>query len=475
MGVISVWLLRADAAEYVLGVVRELEQAPITTDQQSIVTDPLIMADFYIQSLRVLEKARHQEGWWSGAYVDDALYVARRAEALSLMDTGGPYHHYAMCQHLDLLNKRKFHWQCVTVGFDYAKRFYNTEPTGDFKQDMKQAHQRALLLTPVAKSLCYLGLHAEANNLAMECTCKLSLLQVAVGRDLDHRVANALFVGSLDLDIDLAIAKLRLVLATTNAGQGNHDVAAKQLRSVWEKLKDTKAGDLLWWACSAATLIHEDNGRVEEAVTMDVFLSTHHPDVYKGHPDALRRGAIQMVNQGRHRAAAKHLRGVLDLFKRWPDVASMSIPDPDLNNLIRAVEVLASIYIQLGKPDLVAAINNEIDEWRLIENALKREIGEATKAEARRRKKKSGKAKRNAKRKKNRQQEQKRTVQEEDICAICLDTMDPIEGEYDVHTTACQHRFHTKCITEWAENKRKKNFRPDCPNCRKNIDVGMCV
>eukprot|EP00966_Prymnesium_polylepis_P255465 5902402-Prymnesium_polylepis.1 len=57
------------------------------------------------------------------------------------------------------------------------------------------------------------------------------------------------------------------------------------------------------------------------------------------------------------------------------------------------------------------------------------------------------------------QQAKKAKTDEDDTCAICLETLN--EAQTDVTTLPCRHRFHSKCI---MDNVLKNSLR--CPVCR---------
>jgi hypothetical protein len=459
-----------DAAAYAVGELRELGLAPETTDEDSILTNPLIRQYFYQQCFIVLEKARRAKEWWCGAYAVETLQMVRRTDALTRgmwhLPAGALCHHRSMCQHLEYLNKLKLHWECITLGFDYAKRFYGTSPSGDFTTDMTQTHQRALLLIPVARSLCCIGLYGEAYTLAMECG-KLDMLYLATDEQ-DSETALYLYMGRYDVDIDLIRAELNLVLTITEVNRGASDIAATRLRQTWEKLQSvrdnrTKLKDLLWWSCRVATFVHEDNGRVDEALAMDDFLSIYHHDVYHLHPDALRRAATRAVSRGLYGEGERHLRPLLKLFQQWTEVSCVSIPDPDLDSLLRAMVLLSSIYVHLGKDKKSVAITHDVEEWRLIEAGLREGISEETLQAGRRKA-----ARRKTRRGKARKRQQQEDVANENDCPICCLEM---EDKDDVHVTSCNHCFHRECIVAWAKKLVERNFSPNCPMCRTTIDV----
>ena len=53
-------------------------------------------------------------------------------------------------------------------------------------------------------------------------------------------------------------------------------------------------------------------------------------------------------------------------------------------------------------------------------------------------------------------------------CGICFESLDP-KQICNCTQLDCTHLFHDKCLFEWSKICQKKNNKPNCPLCRKEI------
>ena len=67
------------------------------------------------------------------------------------------------------------------------------------------------------------------------------------------------------------------------------------------------------------------------------------------------------------------------------------------------------------------------------------------------------------------QQRNKSHKNDHDICAICIDPLLPGEK---IHTTECEHKFHTDCMVEYKSKSSKKLI---CPLCRADINAADII
>ena len=51
-------------------------------------------------------------------------------------------------------------------------------------------------------------------------------------------------------------------------------------------------------------------------------------------------------------------------------------------------------------------------------------------------------------------------------CPICMEKL-----EHNIAVTACFHKFHFKCISEWIETNLKKNIICKCPCCNLELHI----
>lgn len=51
-------------------------------------------------------------------------------------------------------------------------------------------------------------------------------------------------------------------------------------------------------------------------------------------------------------------------------------------------------------------------------------------------------------------------------CPICFEDLNE-----NIAVTACFHKFHFKCISEWSETNIKKNKISTCPCCKRYLQV----
>ena len=59
-------------------------------------------------------------------------------------------------------------------------------------------------------------------------------------------------------------------------------------------------------------------------------------------------------------------------------------------------------------------------------------------------------------------------IKENPECTICLEEFK--ENEIGVFLT-CNHVFHEKCIVKWSNRQKSNSTIPDCPNCRKKLQI----
>lgn len=444
------------------------------------------------------ETARLNEGRWSNSYVEQRLLLSSQAVAWSQhrkdINENGKL---AIVQsRLNVLCKHKQYMQCIEGGLP-ALRKVSGERASDITVQMSARTVRSLILIPVAKALSNIGRHREAEEMAVT-----SLATLGLDQKRDKHPLYELGVRN-DEDIEVMAIELKLIVATAMSRRGAWSDAASHLSVAWRLLTkptDTVTNpttkDLMWTACRIATTIYEDQGQPEKAKEMDDFLRDHHHDVYTSHPDALRRAATYMINEGRYQEAEKLFQGLFTVFTQWPEIDR--ITDPDLDSLSRGMEVLADIYRHEGKQDLADIIMAKIHNrqvhvgrmWDAMLVEVRTDAREARQQERRKKKNKQRKAQKKANRRARKVQQHKDDAKEDalcndeakeqpsdvpvqeldeeiDVCSICLLEMEEVE----LHVTECRHCFHGSCMKLWIEHCRGKNEAPSCPVCRGVVEI----
>jgi hypothetical protein len=56
-------------------------------------------------------------------------------------------------------------------------------------------------------------------------------------------------------------------------------------------------------------------------------------------------------------------------------------------------------------------------------------------------------------------------------CTICLTDLYSTKNEKNILSLGCNHKFHFECIDPWFRNKIDNYHTPNCPLCRKEINI----
>ena len=60
-------------------------------------------------------------------------------------------------------------------------------------------------------------------------------------------------------------------------------------------------------------------------------------------------------------------------------------------------------------------------------------------------------------------------MEDNEICAICLDIIDP--DDQNPNCFNCQHKFHSSCVNQWIQTKLDEDTIPSCPTCKNECDL----
>jgi hypothetical protein len=72
------------------------------------------------------------------------------------------------------------------------------------------------------------------------------------------------------------------------------------------------------------------------------------------------------------------------------------------------------------------------------------------------------------------------TKDEDWLCTVCTMTdeehleLDGLTFVTEGVQLSCAHGYHTQCLSNWINTSKKNGQTPTCPNCRDEIDHGMC-
>lgn len=64
-------------------------------------------------------------------------------------------------------------------------------------------------------------------------------------------------------------------------------------------------------------------------------------------------------------------------------------------------------------------------------------------------------------------------MNDNDICAICLDNIPPEEEHPNWFN--CQHKFHSNCVNQWIQTKLDEDIIPSCPTCKNDCDTSYLI